>query len=163
MDTRRNLTRDHSNSEWSLSDIQDAILREIRILETGLHTNSQPVQNPLTPTASFHMAAHQGARPTPNSLEVKKKRSCIYCSRPHIPSLCKAVTDPQKWLDIVKQERLCFNCLAHHKISQLTRNIVAVIVNTNTTPAFAPLRQTMITRSHRILKYLQPSLPLVKH
>ena len=35
METRKNLARDHSNSEWSLNELQDAVLKEIRVLETG--------------------------------------------------------------------------------------------------------------------------------
>ena len=115
-ETRKNLARDHSNSEWSLTELQDAVLKEIHILETGLHIINQHNQNPLIPTAAFHA----NPRPTHGSSDSKKKHPCIYCSGSHAPSNCDVVTDHQKRLDIVKQERLCFNCLAHHKISQCT-------------------------------------------
>ena len=35
METRKNLARDHSNSEWSLNELQDVVLKEIRVLEKG--------------------------------------------------------------------------------------------------------------------------------
>ena len=115
VETRKNLARDHSNSEWSLNELQDAILKEIRIFETGLHIVNQ---NSLIPTASFHTNAVRNPRPTHNSSDGKKKHPCVYCSGSHAPSICDVVTDYQKRLEIVKQGKLCFNCLAHHKISQ---------------------------------------------
>ena len=57
METRKNLARDHSNSEWTLSELQNAVLKEIHVLETGLNIVNQHKHNPLTPTASFHTAA----------------------------------------------------------------------------------------------------------
>ena len=62
--TRKNLARDHSNCEWSLNELQDAILKEIHIIETGLNIVNQHKQNPPTPTASFHtMLAETHAQP----------------------------------------------------------------------------------------------------
>ena len=57
METSKNLARDHSNSEWSLNELPDAVLKEIRVLETGLNIVNQHKQNSLTPTASFHTNA----------------------------------------------------------------------------------------------------------
>ena len=37
--TRKNLAREHSNLDWSIDDIQAAILKEIRVMETGLYTS----------------------------------------------------------------------------------------------------------------------------
>ena len=36
-EVRRNLTREHSNSQWILSDLMAALQKEIRILESELH------------------------------------------------------------------------------------------------------------------------------
>ena len=41
----------------------------------------------------------------------------MYCKGPHVPTQCNAVTDLTARLDVVKGERLCFNCLGHHKAS----------------------------------------------
>ena len=46
METRMNLAKDHSNSEWSLNELQDAVLKEIHVLETGLNIVNQHKQNP---------------------------------------------------------------------------------------------------------------------
>ena len=47
VETRKNLARDHSNSEWSLNKLQDAVLKEIHVLVTGLNIVNQYKQNPL--------------------------------------------------------------------------------------------------------------------
>ena len=67
METRKNLAGDYSNSEWNLNDLQDAVLKEIHALDTGLNIVNQHKQNPLTPTASFHTNAVGNPRPTRNS------------------------------------------------------------------------------------------------
>ena len=124
METRRNLARDHSNSEWSLHELQDTILKEIQVLETGLNNVSQHKQNPPTPKASFHTNTGRNPHPTYDSSDSRKKHQCVYCSGSHTPSICDVVTDQQKPLAIVKQKRLFFNCLAHHKISQCNSKFI---------------------------------------
>jgi len=37
VDTIKNLTREHESSEWTLEELQEALLKEIRIFETSLH------------------------------------------------------------------------------------------------------------------------------
>ena len=43
---QRNLTRDHPNAQWILSELMAAILKEIRILESGSCNLSNP-HNPM--------------------------------------------------------------------------------------------------------------------
>lgn len=118
--TRRNLAREHSDLEWTIDEVQAAVLKEIRVFESGLYNNdpSSYTSVPRTPpaTASFHTAVKGGRNTTPSS--GKKKSLCIYCKGEHSPNVCTVVTDCQKRLDIVKRENLCFNCLGKHKISQ---------------------------------------------
>ena len=104
---KRNLARERRSEEWTLGELQCALLVEIRILETTTSTSHKH------PTASFLANAHNTSNP-----EIKRKYLCVYCSGSHPPSNCVAITDPKKRLEIVKQQRLCFNCLAHHKSSQ---------------------------------------------
>ena len=58
METKRNLTREHSILEWTIDELRSAILKEIQILEQGLfvtsstsHMNSQ---GSLMTAASLH-------------------------------------------------------------------------------------------------------------
>ena len=47
----------------------------------------------------------------------RSKPQCPFCKGPHFPSVCDVIKDPKQRTDIVRQEKLCFNCLGHHKVS----------------------------------------------
>ena len=47
----------------------------------------------------------------------KGRMQCPFCKGPHSASLCETIKDPKQRSDVVHQERLCFNCLGHHKVS----------------------------------------------
>ena len=104
VETRKNLSRDHSNSEWRSNELQDAILEAIYNLETGLNIVNQHKQNPPTPTASFRTNAGRNPHPTHDSSDIKRKHTCVYCSGSHAPPICDVVTNQQKQLEIIKQK-----------------------------------------------------------
>ena len=52
---------------------------------------------------------------------------------PHTPNHCDVITDSQKRVKVVKKERLCFNCLAHHNVDLNTN---ATSTSENITLAF---------------------------
>ena len=113
-EARKHLARECTNSDWTLQELQDAIFKEIRVFESGLQTIPQSSR---TPTASFYA----GTRRIPTESvtgDVTKKKNCTFCKGPHAPSTCNVITEPSKRLEIVRQQNLCFNCLAHHKVSQ---------------------------------------------
>ena len=65
--------------------MQDAVLKEIRVLETGLNIVNQHKQNSLTPTASFHTNAAGNPRP-PITLQTVKRNTHVFTAlglRPH--------------------------------------------------------------------------------
>ena len=87
-ETRSNLARSHTSLEWTLSELKDSILTEIKILESGLSIQSlektSADNSPTMMTASFHMGA--SANNTPPSSQTKKS-ACPYCkSLTHPPS-----------------------------------------------------------------------------
>ena len=43
--------------------------------------------------------------------------NCVYCKGQHSSSACDVVTDTSERLAIVKRDKLCFNCLGHHKVT----------------------------------------------
>ena len=106
---RQNLARETATSEWTFPQLMSAILKEIRILETGgddLHRSQ-----PHTTAAFLVNSKLQSSKP-------RLPPSCVFCKGPHSAYQCTTVTDHQRRLDIVKQNHLCFNCLAKHKVSQ---------------------------------------------
>ena len=118
-ETRKNLARGHNSTQWTLSDLQEAILREVHILEMGTDYSNQ--QGSLsTPTASFVAGAVTGTdRHSHRKTRENQTRSgCVYCKGAHTPANCTSVTDKKKRMEIIKRDMLCFNCLGHHRISQ---------------------------------------------
>jgi len=70
---RKKLARERANLDWSIDELQTAILKEIRVLETGFYTSDQYI---------FHW--NQGNPPLYGG---KKKQSCVYCKGDHSPSI----------------------------------------------------------------------------
>ena len=123
-DIRKNLARENHNTEWTLDQVRQALLKEIKLLEAGVEFSltevpysTQPAA-PI-PTASFFTAT-QGAQ-TQGAQPREKKRACAFCKGSHSPRECKVEHDQK--MDIVKREHLCFNCLGKHKISQCKSKI----------------------------------------
>ena len=90
-----------------------ALLKEIRILEYGAHNS---LMGSYQSTAAFLV----GSKPNRDRKQDKGQPSCIFCKGSHATHLCTVITDRQRRLEIVKQNHLCFNCLARHKVSQCT-------------------------------------------
>ena len=110
VDTRKNLAREHSNLEWMIDELRTSIAREIRVLEAGLCTPSSPVEDhqPLMITASFHAGATGQTR----------KPKCVFCKGEHSATQCDVISDQSKRMEIVKKDKLCYNCVGHHKVAQ---------------------------------------------
>ena len=113
---RRNLARGHDQPRWTLDDLQAALLKEIRVLESGLYTTDLSSGPGTRSTASFYAGIKGGRHPSGGG--GKKKTLCAYCKGEHSPTTCAHVTDYQQRLEIVRKANLCFNCLGNHKISQ---------------------------------------------
>jgi len=90
--TKQYLVRAHGKKEWTLSELQAAILNELYILEMGSQTEPALV---ASPTASFHTGAKKPVT------AAKSKPRCPFCAGLHIPSLCDSFTDSKQRCDIV--------------------------------------------------------------
>ena len=116
-----NMAREQRNPEWTIDELREALLKEIKILEQGQFTSMDSFPSDTAITTSFftgtrskhHSRDHRGT-----SFSPVKKLVCTYCKGAHTANNCNVVTDPDKRLEIVKKERLCFNCLALHKVSE---------------------------------------------
>ena len=117
-DMRTNLARDHDSHEWKFQQLRESILKEIRILEIGVHTNSSSPTHmgaSAAITNSFLTQA-QGRPPvTPQFKPPRTRGKCTYCKGPHPAYNCNVITDCQERWAIIKGEKLCFNCLGNHK------------------------------------------------
>lgn len=117
-DIRQNLARENTSPEWNLPELMSSILKEIRILESGLYDSQR--SQPQLSTATFHIGSNDITFSKKQCTDRKKSFLCAFCKGPHLSHTCTVIVDHQKRLDIVKQNNLCFNCLAHHKVAHCT-------------------------------------------
>ena len=116
IETRRNLARAHRSDKWTITELQHAISNEVWILEMEIENNCQ---TPQLATASFFTKTDRRTSPqTRTSVQRPFTISCVYCKGTHTPVNCDMVKEPQQRLEIVKHNKLCFNCLGNHKVSQ---------------------------------------------
>ena len=71
----------------------------------------------LTLTASFHTATSKKSRHICKKL-TSKTQTCAYCKGSHPTINCEVYKDLESRLAVIKQQKLCYNCLAHHRASQ---------------------------------------------
>ena len=79
---KQNLVRAHGKQEWTITELQAAILNELYIFKMGSQTE---LHTDPPPTASFHTGAK---KPTTGAT---RKPPCPFCKGSHSPSLCDAV------------------------------------------------------------------------
>jgi hypothetical protein len=120
---KRNLAREHSNPEWTFSQLRESIYKEIKILEAGIPS----LENRITPenhhasiTSSF--LSHNRHETPPRYVPPihPKPKKCVYCKKEHSSNECATIKDCSKRWAIVKEQKLCFSCLGHqtrHKSS----------------------------------------------
>ena len=117
-DMRTNLARDHDSHEWKFQQLRKSILKEIRILEIGVHMNpsSHTHTGALAAVTNSFLTQTQGRSPvTPPFTSPGTRGKCTYCKGPHPAYKCSVITDCQERWAIVKRDKLCFNCLGNHK------------------------------------------------
>ena len=85
-DMRTNLAQDHDSHEWKFQQLRDSILKEIRILEIGVHTNpsSHTHSGASAAVTNSFLTQTQGRSPvTPPFTSPGTKGKCAYCKGPH--------------------------------------------------------------------------------
>ena len=110
-DVRKNMAKEHSHLEWTLDQLRQSIVKVIRVLEAGAFLPPSQSEDHHCCTASFLTGATSRS-------ETRKPLKCVFCKGSHPAYQCDAIPDPSKCMDIVKCEKLCFNCLGHHRVSQ---------------------------------------------
>ena len=103
-DVRRNLAREQNRSDWSIEELREALLREIRILEQGIFTPTTYLPEALpmmtaslyTGTRSNHPRQSRSDRGMLN-----KKFTCAYCKGTHATNNCDVVVGVEKRLEFV--------------------------------------------------------------
>jgi len=110
------MAREHCNSDWSIADVMASMLKEIQIFEMSQQCTSKTISHDTTmpTTGSFHTSTHK-LPPNHHSNDEKLRRGhCVFCKGDHTPI---KVVDPKERLAIVRQENLCYNYLAKHRVT----------------------------------------------
>ena len=117
VEIKQNLARYHPAFEWSIDELKEALLKEIRIFEAGVHITPQPPTDSPSMTATFYTGAQL---PSHKTNKGSKDRFCVYCKNTHSATNCNVITDHSKRLEYIKKDGLFFNCLAKHRVAQCT-------------------------------------------
>ena len=145
----KNLAHEHSNTQWILADLMAAILKEIRVFESSLYDPHNFMTK--STAASLHVAS-QTILVRSNTI-LMARRSINFCfARGFMLHITDGVTDYQKCLEIVKGNNLCFNCLAHHRVSQCPSSFAAECVRRNIIPAFVTTLNNLAHLRHPVIR-----------
>ena len=72
-----------------------AILKEIRVFESGFHTTNFQTNLPHKSTAALYVGLRGTTDNTNPCTDGKSNVSCIYCKGPHPAHTCEVITDYQ--------------------------------------------------------------------
>ena len=119
---RTQIARDHGDTAWTLSQLRQAILDEIEATQAGkgIYTKEEEKEEEeesLHATAAFLTRSNKHVR---NNQEkyITTKPTCAFCKdKSHKSMDCEIIQSPEKRLQIVKRDHLCFNCLREHKVN----------------------------------------------
>ena len=82
--------------------------------ETGQQT-SLPYSQQGNPTASFYTGLNHKPHNTKDS---GNKLNCVFCKGNRATINCDGHKNTVFRMEIIKQQQLCYNCLAHHRVAQ---------------------------------------------
>ena len=152
--TIKNMAREHDSNDWSLTDLQQAIKKEVRVFEAEIMTGNSP--SGIHPTAAFHTGLVKTVNRStgqPNHLNVvvpfARDRTLLRIARRCPPAKRVRSLSP----------RTVFVSTAwvSTKLVSVPLSIDAVSANANTTPAFVV---RSVQRSKKLLNLkLHPVLP----
>jgi len=120
---RQSMARDHGTNRWKLPDLRCAIEKEIAIMREG-DTRELPVYGSHMPTASLHTGSRYPRKkliPSRSNEDIKRRKlTCHFCDGEHLATNCNKTTNDR--VQIVKQKKLCFNCLSNSHQVQLCKS-----------------------------------------
>ena len=120
LDPRTTLARDHDTPSWKFEELRESILKELRIVEAGVHVNSTrgTHQIPSPTVANSFLIQKEGRHPQTASLKRPEvDMGCTYCKGPHTEYKFQVVTDCQEKWSVIKRVKLYSNCPESHKSS----------------------------------------------
>lgn len=113
---RRNLAREHGSNNWILGELRNSLFRELETLEAG--TNKEDIELNATATFYTQSVSNNKIQPVPRNYSPRKPHlCCAFCKDMHSANDCTKYDNYHQRMKIVKRDRLCFNCLGRHRVS----------------------------------------------
>ncbi|XP_074654920.1 uncharacterized protein LOC141908655 [Tubulanus polymorphus] len=110
------ITRDHGDSAWNLTELKKALQKEIQAGLAGQAIQSVLISDSEDETTDTSLLIHHRKRNQTSRLDRNYKIQCNYCKKDHKSRDCLIYNTLEKRMDIVKRENLCRNCLRkNHK------------------------------------------------
>lgn len=96
---------------WDLQSLRRAIKVEPCIQDAGQASNLRTSQK-FIPAANFEVgSSHKKTNKPQNFVKL-----CFFCNGNHSPTTCHIMRDFEARISIIKEKRVCFNCLGKHKV-----------------------------------------------
>ena len=136
---RRNLAREQYKSDWSMDELREALLREIRILDQGVFTSITSLSDtsPMM-TASLHAGARSGHSKQQRSDRgtFNKKLTCAYCKALTQLTTVMWLLTQRNVMNMLREKVYVLIVLVNTESVNVHHNPVIRNETTNTTPAF---------------------------
>lgn len=99
---------------WDLQLLRRAVKVEPCIQDAGQVTNLRSSQE----SQEFIPAANLVAGSSHKKINKPQKfvKLCLFCNGNHSPTTCHIIQDCEVRISIIKEKRVCFNCLGKHKV-----------------------------------------------
>ena len=123
---RKNLVRLHKGRNLQLHELRQAIHEEINVMEAGQISSNSMLESPatmsmFTNSGSKHRTQHHEVRKLGNQQQLQRPSNlkvCTFClSNTHYAINCNVKTDYESRIAVVKNKRLCYNCLGTHQVT----------------------------------------------
>lgn len=104
-------TVDKNDDIWDLQLLR----RAVKVEPTGQASNLRSSQESqeFIPAANFVVGSSHKKTNKPQSFV----KQCLFCNGNHSPTTCHIIQDCEARISIIKEKRVCFNCLGKHKVN----------------------------------------------
>lgn len=107
----------HNTVDKKDDDIWDLQLlrRAVKVEPTGQASNLRSSQESqeIIPAANFVVESSHKKTNKPQNFV----KQCLFCNGNHSPTTCHIIQDCEARISIIKEKRVCFNCLGKHKVN----------------------------------------------
>ncbi|XP_065941304.1 spindle assembly abnormal protein 6 homolog [Magallana gigas] len=112
--THYTVDKKDDNDIWDLQSLRRAVKVEPCIQDAGQASNLRSSQESqeFIPAANLVVGSSHKKTNKPQHFV----KLCLFCNGKHSPAICRIIQDCEARISIIKEKRVCFNCLGKHKV-----------------------------------------------